>query len=313
MSHLPRAVHAMLRRQHGVISSVQLREAGLSSRQVRSLVVRGDLVTGLRGTYRSPSVPTDEVSRCAEVCLARSALAIAGPTAGRLWAWRRVQGDQRVHVIGPPASNPAIAAWVVPYRTAAIEPERDIVRRGDGIALTSPARTALDLARSLGPADLGSVIEQAMARHGLSEQDLIDVAIDLRSPRRPWVEAFLRQLGRRLPGGAADSHPEVRVGNGLRDRGVRHLVRQYRIQLPSYGTARFDLAVPRRLWAIEVDVFPEHEETSGIASDERRDDAAEQVGWTVSRISEPDYVHRLQSRLDELAALYRTLLPAAHR
>lgn len=308
MSHLPRAAHAVLRQQHGVISGAQLEEAGLTRRQIRSLVTSGDLVAGLRGAYRSPSVPVDEPSRCAEVCLARPSLTIAGPTAGRLWEWRRVRCDRRVFVLGPPASNPAIAPWVVPYRTAAIHPARDIVHRGDGIRLTSPARTALDLARSLGPTDLGSVIDQAMAQHRLSEQDLIDVAIDLRSPNRPWVELFLRQLDRRLPGGPAESHPEVRVANGLRARGVRHLVRQYEIVLPGYGNARFDLAVPRMLWAIEVDKFPEHRETEGLASDERRDDAAERLGWTVSRISEHQYDHGLGARLDELAAIHRAFL-----
>ena len=311
MSHLPRAAHEVIRQQHGVIASAQLQALGLTRRQIESLVERGDLRSGLRGVLRSPSAPVDELSRCSEVCLARPAVVISGPTAGRIWEWRRMRRDRRIHVIGPPASNPAIATWVVPYRTAAIAPERDIVRRDDGIRITSPARTALDLARTLDHVALGSVIEQAMAQHQLTEQDLIDVAADWRSPRRPWIEVFLRQIERRLPGGPAESHPEIRVGNGLRRRGVRHLVRQHPIVLPGHGDARFDLAVLRLRWAIEVDGHPEHLETAGIASDERRDDAAERLGWTISRVSEHDYEHALDERLDELAALYRTLLARA--
>jgi very-short-patch-repair endonuclease len=307
MSHLPAHAHELLRRQHGVISRAQLTTSGLSRRQVTTLVERGDLVSGLRGTFRTPSAPIDQLSRCTEVCLARPAVAVSAPTAGCLRGWRMVNRDRRVHVISPPASNPAIAPWVVPYRTAAIHAERDIVHRDDGIRTTTPARTVLDLARTLDTTALASVIDQAIAKHGVTEDELIATAIDWRSRQRPWIDVFLRVLGQRLPGGPADSHPEIRVGNGLRVRGVRHLVRQHAIVLPGSIDARFDLAVPELLWAVEVDVYPTHVETGGVAKDERRDDAAEAIGWTVSRISEADYERRLDARLDELVEVYRAL------
>lgn len=307
MAHLPERAHQLLRAQHGVIGLDQLLEAGVPRRRVRRLVEVGELRAGLKGAYRSPSVAVDELSRCAEVCIARPAVDVAGPAAGRLWGLRHCRLDRRIGVIAPRGSNPSIAAWVIPFRTNAIDRSRDTIHRRDGIRVTTPARTALDLARYLPPARLGSVIEQVMAEHRVSEQALIDVADEWRSPGRPWIDTFLRQLGRRLPGGGADSHPEVVVGNGLRRRGVRHLVRQHPVDLPNFGPAQFDLAVPRLLWAIEVDVHPTHEETAGLGRDEDRDDAAESVGWTVSRVSARDYDRNLDRRLDELAEVYTRL------
>jgi hypothetical protein len=296
---LSRAAHELFVRQHGVASLSQLAQAGLSTRHVRRLVQEGALDSGLRGTYRSPSVPIDELSRCAEVCLARPDVVVAGPTAGRVWGFRRLPRDQRVHIIGHPASNASIARWVVPYRTAAIR-DVDIVRRGDGIRVTSRARTAFDLTRWLTADDLLSVIEQAMHDGTLTEFDLWDVAADWVTPGRPWTRAFVRQLQRRSFGPPAESHPEVRVAIALADAGVTGLVRQYAIDLPGYGRARFDLALPDLAWAIEIDVHPRHDETLGRSSDAHRDKCAAALGWLTSRISRSDYLDRFDTSIRRL-------------
>lgn len=303
MAHLPPSAHHLFRSQHGVAGLEQLIATGLSRRQVKRLAADGDILPGLRGTYRSPSVTEGELMRCAEVCLARSNVAIAGPTAGRIWQLRHLAGDRRVHVIAPRASNPAIAPWVRTYHTNAIHDD-DVIQRGDGIRITTPARTVFDLARFLEPRRLLSTIEQVMQRHGVTESELRRVASDWLSPQRPWALTFLHQLGRRLPGGAAESHPEVRVANALRALGVRGLERQHRIELPRYGMARFDLAIPRLRWAVEIDVYPSHDETNGRASDERRDEAANSLGWLVTRISAADYTGRFDARMSEVGRIY---------
>ncbi len=119
MATLNPLAHALLARQHGVASTRQLLDTGISVRRLQRLQHEGSLDLVLRGAYRTPSAPLTEPARCAAVCSARPDVAIAGPTAGRLWGFRRLPSDQRIHVLAPPASNPAIARWVVPYRTAA--------------------------------------------------------------------------------------------------------------------------------------------------------------------------------------------------
>ena len=306
MATLNPIAHALFARQHGVASTRQLLDAGISERRLQQLQHDGALELVLRGAYRTPSAPVTELSRCAAVCAARPDVAIAGPTAGRLWGFRRLPSDHRIHVLAPPASNPAIARWVVPYRTAARHDD-DIVERDDGIRITSRQRTALDLARWLGDDDLLSVIEQAAHDGHLAEGDFLEVAADWLSPQRPWARAFLRALDRRLPGGPAESHPEVRVADALARAGVVGLVRQHRVELPGHGEVRFDLAVPGLRWAIEVDLHPSHRETMGIAADARRDRAAGAVGWTTTRLVKAQYDHRFNESIAEIAAINASL------
>ncbi len=306
MARLNPGAHALLARQHGVASTQQLLDSGMSQRQLRRLQHHGALELVLRGAYRTPSAPITELSQCAAVCAARPDVAIAGPTAGRLWGFRRLPPDRRIHVIAPRASNPAIARWVVPYRTDARH-DHDLVERDDGIRVTSRTRTAFDLARWLGPDDLLSVIEQAAHDGRMGDDEFLAVAADWISPRRPWAREFLQALDRRLPGGPAESHPEVRVAGALGRAGVRGLVRQHCIQLPGHGDVRFDLAVPELRWAIEVDLHPRHRETMGIASDTRRDRAASAIGWSTSRITETQYDHRFNETIADLTFVHAGL------
>jgi hypothetical protein len=230
-----------LRSHHGVATAAELQQCGLSAPAVRSLLEAGNLASVLKGVYRIPAVTLDEPARCAAVCAAHPLLAISGPTAGRLWGLRRLPRDPRIHVLAPPASHPSIAPWVVPYRTAAVNP-RDVVRRPDGINVTSRARTALDLARFVPSSDLLSIIEQVIHDGAVSEEELRDVALEWWSPQRPWIRRFLELLDRRLDGGPAESHGETILGDALAAAGLVGLARQFRIDLPGYGPARFDLA-----------------------------------------------------------------------
>jgi hypothetical protein len=306
MTHLTSGAHQFFARQHGLASVSQLRSSGLSPRAIERLEQVGAIELVLRGAYRTASVELDDIARCSAVCLARPNTVVAGPTAGRLWDFRRLPHDRRVHVIAPPASNPAVARWVVPYRTAAIQPD-DIIERPDGIRVTTRERTAFDLARHLDADSLLSVIEQAMHDGRLDESAMRAVAVDWISPQRPWVWSYLRQLDRRLSGGAAESHPEVIVATALGAAGVHGLVRQYELRIPDYGPARFDLAIPRLRWAIEIDVFPTHDETIGRARDRRRDAAAGGAGWTTHRLDRRTYETRLDQWVVATAEIYRSL------
>ena len=306
MTYLTESAHLLFAAQHGVASLDQLVQCGLTARQVEHLESRGALSSVVRGAYRSPSVRLDELGMCTALCLARPDVAISGPTAARLWGFRRVSRDRRIHVIGPPASNPSINTAVQTYRTAAIH-DGDVIERPDGIRLTSRARTAFDLARTLSSNDLLSVIEQAMNDGRLTEEQMWSVAVDWISPQRRWIERYLNQLCRRVGGGNAESHPEVRVGQALKAAGVIGLERQLDIDLPGYGRARFDIAVPSLRWAIEVDIHPTHRETSGRESDERRDNAAESLGWTISRIRNQQYEQQFGTTIGELVTRYRHL------
>lgn len=296
MPALTPSVSAHLASHHGVATPSGLESLGITREQTKKLVARGDLVPVLPGAYRSAAVRLGEEGRCAAVSAAHPDSAIAGPTAGRLWGFRRMPRDERIHVIAPPASHPTRARWVVPYRTAAIHPH-DVVERADGIRLTTRSRTAFDLARWLSPIDLASVIEQVLQDGTETTDDLRRVAADWISPRRAWATSFLRLVDGRARGGPAESHLEVQMTAALEAAGVRGLVRQFQIDLSNGRCVRFDFAIPEIRWALEVDGFPRHFETDGAESDARRDVAAMADGWRVRRV-----VTAEMSSLAELAA-----------
>jgi hypothetical protein len=198
MSDLTPAADAVLARQHGVASKTDLLGAGMIERQIRDVARRGGLVLVLAGAYRSPSVADEELQRCAAVCRAHPELVIAGPTAGRLYGFRCLPRDHRVHVIGPPHSHPTLTPWVKVFWTPTLR-EHDVIHRPDGIAVLDRPRRALDLARFLGNGDLTSVIEQTLQDGGHAVGDLEAAAVDWLSPRRRWARRFLetRQCRRR--------------------------------------------------------------------------------------------------------------------
>ncbi len=299
MAFLPAEVIDHFATHHGVATHARLVELGLTRDQVLGLRHAGTLVQVLKGVYRIAVLPLEQHARSVAVCAAHQDAVVCGPTAGRLWGFRRLPEDLRTHVIVDPRRQPSIEPWIIPYRTKAIRAQ-DVIERGDGIRITSRARTALDLARFVGDLDLLSIIEQAAKDGKLTDASLRDVAVEFISKHRPWLRRYLVQLDRRLDGGAADSHHETMFGDALVAAGVRPLERQFAVDLPGYGPARFDLAVPSMRWAIEVDVFPTHAETEGRRRDLRRDEAARSIGWDTTRIVEADLAEAMPTTVARL-------------
>lgn len=304
MTHFTSAALERLARSHGITSVAELLDCGLSREQVKSLRRHGGLVPVLRGVYRMPAVADSELARCGAVCRARDDLVIAGPTAGRLWGFRQLPRDARVHVFTSPHAQPTIASWVVPHRTTALRPS-DCILRPDGIRVLSRLRSAADMARfDISNEALGSILEQAVHDGRHVPDDLRKMVFDWRSPNRRWVQRVLDVLGDRVPGGAAESHAEFLVGEALVAAGLDGLVRQHRVDVAGFGRVRFDLAVPEMRWAIEVDVFPTHHETAGRRADALRDRATVADGWSTTRLGPDDLGDRLDATVQRLRRLY---------
>ena len=114
--------------QFGIVSRDQLLELGVGPDRINRLVYAGLLERVLDGAYRLVSHTESESGRSLAVSLSRPGVAIAGPTAARLWGFRRVPRDGLVHVIVKPHGQPGRAPWLRTYRTAMIRDE-DIVTR----------------------------------------------------------------------------------------------------------------------------------------------------------------------------------------
>jgi very-short-patch-repair endonuclease len=285
--------------QYGIVSQRQLSDLGFSRDRVARLVTSGVLVRVVDGAYRLASHADDELARCIAVCLARPGLVVSGPTAARLHGFRRVTKDSIVHVTAKPHSQPARAPWIRTYRTALVQPS-DIAHRSEGIRLTTPARTVVDMVRYCSDAAVISMIEQGVDLGWFDEGQVRSAAERTNTIGRPFARQFLALLDDRMAGGPAGSDWETIVGEALRQRGVRGLVRQYPLKVPGYGRLRFDLAIPERRWALEIDAHPSHHTREGAARDKFRDRCCAEIDWMVQRIGEPDLRLRFDPTIESI-------------
>jgi very-short-patch-repair endonuclease len=288
---------------HRVLTPEAMRRLGVSVHQVRRLVGAGVLERLVNGSYVLAGVDDLETARCVAASARPGRLVVASLTAGRRYGLRRMGPPGLVHVIAPPGSNPSRSDWIRPYRTAALDPV-DIVERPDGIRLTSPARTLVDLSRHLTLDDLRSVLDQMLAERQTTVESIRRVAADIVTPGRPWVRRILTLLDRRSEGAAAESHWESRVHTELLRRGVVGLSAQYRLDVPHWGLVRLDLCVERLRWGIEIDGHPEHFTEVGGARDAGRDLACGAIGWQMSRVATWSLERDFRGTIDALWRVY---------
>lgn len=313
MSDLTLAATRLISRQHGVITFDQLRDAGVGLRTIQRLVDRGVFVRWYKSVVRHRAVPTSLQTQCAAVCLAHPRALVTGATAGRLSGLRRMPDDaeRRIRALAPHGLHLEHRPDVTFRQTTKLHPT-DVVRRGDGITIASPARLAFDLARELAIDDLSSVIEQLLDRGLCTVDELMATARRLVHPARRGSSVFLRAIGDRGSGPPSESNPELAVFEALRQRGVPVLHKQVTLRLPNGSLIRVDLSIPELRWGIEVDVHPDHLLLEGTTRDKRRDRQAHLIGWQVERVTELD-LRALDPLADELYALYLERLRSFHR
>lgn len=304
MGALNREVLAWAAAHHQVLTVPILRQYGISDAQRRRLITEGVLVRLSDGVYQFTGAGVDELGLCVAACAHWRELVIGGPTSSRQWGYRKTPQDELIHTIAPPATTPIRAPWIKVYRTAMLDPA-DITYRDDGIRLTSPPRTAVDMARWLNDDDLRSLIDHVEYLGHATAATMHRVAKSLDTPGRPWARRFLAVLDDRATGGPRASTGESIVLHALRERGVTDATSQHRLDLPGFAhPIRLDAAVVRIRWGVEVDGHPDHFSELGGAYDRERDLAADAIGWRVSRIAKLTLERNPKRAIDRLMAVY---------
>ncbi len=309
MSELTPQALSILRNQHGHATAAQLDRAGVH-RRTRLRLIENQLLTPVyKSVVRIGSAPETLESRCAALCLGHPSGFITGPTGGKLLGLRRVPRAEPIYFAVPHGVH--LDPWpnVTLHQTTSIKPS-DVRRRRDGITTASPSRLAFDLAAILSVGDHSSVIEQLLRDGHCSMAELAAVARRLCHPRRPGSLRFMRSLVERGDRPAAESHPEVVLGDALRARHVPVVPQVSSLVLPNGKKIRIDLAVPDIRWGIEIDVHPDHLLLDGTTRDKRRDRQCHLIGWQVERVTEFDLLD-LPGLVDELVDLYQARISAA--
>lgn len=271
------AVAALAAEQHAIVSVRQLNDCGLNSGAITVRVRRGQLHRIHRGVY---AVGTDTLTLrgtfTAAVLACGTDAALSHRSAGAWHAMLRWQGGLP-DVTVPRSGGRAVRA-IRSHRSTSLDPF-DVWRR-DGILVTSPARTVLDLAPEMSPKALRRMVRQAFAERILSARQLHDALA--RSPRHPGA-ARLRAL-------LADGYVPTR--SELEDRALDLLVAAG-IERPEVNprlvlgrrVVEPDLLWRQRRLVVELDGAMWHDDRLAREDDAERQALLEAHGYRVLRIT----------------------------
>lgn len=272
-----RVVWQLAARQDGLVTTRQLLDCGHSDDQIRHWQDAGRIHRVHRGVYAlgHPGLSLRAERRAALLALGSGA-ALTHLTAAHLHGLIRRPPDL-VDVAPVRSVRPRHGLRVRDVRV----PERDLTEV-DGLRCTTVARTLVDLAGEVDPAELEQVCRQAEYRKALDIPQVL-AALDRAGPVTggPALRRILAAESRRPTN--TDSHLEATALTALRAAGVPEPVLQQRFRLPALGVIRVDMWWPDRRLVVEVD-GPHHERPLQAAHDRRRDAGLRELGVTVLRL-----------------------------
>ena len=300
------ALAAEVRGRHGVTTRRRLRRLGMSDRVIDRLISSGRLMTSGRGVLTCAATPNSFEQRVAAACALTSGAA-SFPTAGLLWGLRKSPRTTDVHVMVDWTRRVRPVPGVALHRTTAL-PANDVVRRRDGIVLTSPLRTVFDAAAFVVDDDLESMLEQAVDRGHFTIPTLWALTERVGGRGRAGTTRMVRVLARRQPWRrAVESDHELRLERALRQRGFPVLTRRHPIAIGSGSVIHPDLGIPDDRFFIEVDHLSWHGGRLETAYDRWRDLKLRALGCHVERVTDLALDRHLAETVEDLWTIWRRL------
>ncbi|MFI7495723.1 hypothetical protein ACH9D2_13540 [Kocuria sp. M4R2S49] len=244
--------------------------------------------------------------------------ALSHASAGIVWSLRlpgRLQGVEPIHVTRVDDGVPPRRRGVVGHH-ADLAPWETV--RVEGVVVTVPVRTLLDLAPALSPDELVACVDGVVCehRHGLRRgvHPLVPRPELLRRlgryARRRGVRRLRVAAELSVPG--ADSVPETRLRLLLREHGIDELTTDHRIVAPDGTEVLPDLAVESARVSIQYE-GAHHDRAGQREIDIRRQRRTEAAGWTEVRITHRDLVEDVvtpSGTVPRAVALVRTAIRA---
>jgi len=284
-------------RQHGVVSSRQLRALGYSRSAVARMVRRGRLHQMFHGVYAVGHRDVSELGRCLAAVLAGGPGAVLSHGSAA-WLWGLVRsGPRPLHVTAPSpraARRAPGADEIRLHRARHLTPADVAVEQG--IPVTAVPRTLLDLAATAPRHRLDRALEQA------EELRLFDLGP---------VEGLLARAGghrgcRALRLAVAAYRPPRYARSELERRFVAALERAG-LPRPVTGWVEsgheLDVYWPQHRFAVELDAFETHGTRAAFERDRARDEELALAGVELVRVTaalferEPDRVVERVARL----------------
>jgi hypothetical protein len=267
------AIARVAGRQRGNITHEQLRRCGLSADAIKHLLRIGYLYRVHRGVYavgRPPSTPAERAAADVLACGPRAALGHFGAAAD--WTfWEH--WPSRFHVLTPTDRK---RPGIITHRL--VLPDTDI-RIHLGIRITAPARTLLDCAPSLDPAQLKRLVNNARVNRATRVTDAQIADIVARNPRHPGAKR-LRWFVEDDAGHISESWLEDVLYPWCDEYGVPRPATQVWV-----GGYRLDAVYLAEKVVLELDGWLGHSGREAFESDRDRDAELAARGFLVIRIT----------------------------
>lgn len=259
--------------QHGVISTRQLRELGLSTQAIQHRVARGRLHRVERGVYvlGRPEL-TQRGWWMAAVLGGGAGAVLSHGSAAALWGIVPASGLPEITV---PVSSGRKRADVVVHRRPGLR-EEEVAER-HRIPVTSLVRTMIDVSCRLEPPDLERAVNEA------DRLDLIDPESLLDALERRRGEHGVRPLRDLL------SRHVFQLTDSELERKFLRVLEKARMPLPVTGVRlngfKVDFYWPHLGLVVETDGLRYHRTPAQQARDQRRDQAHAVAGLTALRFT----------------------------
>ena len=249
----------------------------------------------LPGIYAWSGLRLDHRMRCLAVGLfLHGRGAISGRDAAAIWGADALVRGAAIEVTVPEAVRFRAPDGLVLVRSRLQDSD---VSAWAGVPVTTPGRTAFDVARRLPIVESVATVDAMLAARLLRPQDLAASAAV--RPGWPGISQLRRVL--ELCDGSAESPQESRLRMILIAGGLPRPVCQHEV-FDARGTfvARLDLAYPERQLAIEYE-GDHHRNREVFQKDLRRINRLRALGWTVLRFGPVD----IYRQPDRVVALVR--------
>ena len=294
-------VWALAARQHGVVARSQLRDLGFHPQAIKRRIANGRLHPLMRGVY---AVGRPQVTRqghwMAAVLSCGAGAVLSHGSAAALWEI----GDERRGMIEVSivAQSPRRRRGVVAHRRFSLL--ANDVTQHDGIPVTTPTCTLVDLAARLGRGRLERAIREADKRD-LTDPEALRVALDHMGGRAGV--AVLRDALDRRTLVLTDSELERRFLPIARRAGLPPPQTQCQV-----NGFRVDFYWPELGLVVETDGLRYHRTPAQQAADRVRDQAHTAAGLTPLRFTHAQVAYERQHVEVTLRATAARLRRAQH-
>jgi very-short-patch-repair endonuclease len=278
-------------RQHGVITWVQLLEAGLTPRMIERRVEKGTLYRVHRGVYRVGHVaPSTQARYLAAVLAAGEGALLTGKAAGHLM--RLLRGPEPPPEVVAPTKRRI--QGVKARRSGSLS--RSDAWSYQAIPCTTIARTLVSLADLLSEDELARACHQAHVIYRTQPGDI--EAVLARHPNAPGARTLRSIL-----------HGDTRTTLSHLERRFLQLLRANNLDLPETNKQHdgryVDCRWPAHRLTIELDSYRYHGSRHAWEQDRQREREARRRGDDFRRFTSGDIFDNPAAMLDELRPLLR--------